>query len=107
MLFNGGVLVQLLYNGELCDQFVAPEVKRLGAHFVCGFIETFASFWLVIGSGIHGYYIFVVMQAATLVRESHLFPELLKKAEQLPRAPAVPQQGYMGAPRQFGPPASQ
>jgi hypothetical protein len=82
----GGVM-GALGSGVLCESLVAPEVQRLGQHFVCAFVDAFLAFWLLIILCVQAYCIYVVHSAAAAITERSKYPELLAAANKLRSLP--------------------
>jgi len=80
-------IIGALASGVICGAAIAPEVQRLGQHFVCAFVDTFAGFWGLIILSVQAYCIYAVRSAAVAISERNKYPELLAAADRLRSLP--------------------
>ena len=74
--------VSFLVTGGVCNTVVSEEMQKMGNAFVCGFTDAFAVLWMLIGSVIMLYIIYIIWSAAEEVAKS-FFPELLAYKQKL------------------------
>jgi len=91
LVLHVGLIGGAVVSGQLCRELVAPELQRLGQHFVCSFIDTFLGFWGFMFLGVQFYCMLVVQSAAEHIVDRNRYPELLAAAEKLRGVPSPPQ----------------
>lgn len=88
--------VGFLFQGAVCASVVSKEMQRVGTAFVCGFMDTFVFFWMLILGLVHVYFMYIIWSASEEVART-TYPELLKytdalraiKAPEPPKGPFV------------------
>merc|ERR1719408_573246 len=91
LVFGAFFALRVLVNGAMCGTIATKEVQRMGSVFVCGFVDVFQFFWMLILGLIHVYFMYVVWSAAEEVAQTS-FPELLRYTDALRavKAPVPP-----------------
>lgn len=91
LVFGAFFTLNLLVKGAMCSSVATQSVQRMGSVFVCGFMDAFQFFWMLIIGLIHLYFMYVVWSAAEEVAQT-AFPELLRYTDALRavKAPVPP-----------------
>jgi len=74
-----------LSSGTLCNTLVSKDVQQMGVSFVCGFMDSFVVFGMLLVGLFNIYCIFVVWSCAEQAR-SGAYPLLMKYSQQLKKS---------------------
>lgn len=87
------VELHLLVSGTFCTNAVNKDALRMGPAFMCGFVETFLFFWMLLAGLCQIYFMYVVWSAAEEISQT-TYPELMRYSNALKAIkPPEPSQG--------------